>query len=108
MSFDPNPVRVRATAPDWWPATTFDPSPVRVRVTRCTCGVDGLHVWVVFPHFPQGPTVWRSRAYGRRVVEIPDGGELAATWTEAMAFANHGIPPRRIDALPEYAGWCGL
>lgn len=82
-------------------------SALRVRVTRAECGAFGVHVWVVAPYFPGRPMTFETLRIGRRAVDLPLGGVLAASWAEAMRYALTGVPPIPVWTLPQYREWCG-
>ncbi|WP_431231495.1 hypothetical protein ACQ856_18205 [Mycolicibacterium psychrotolerans] len=79
---------------------------MRWRVTKAGC-TPGLYVWVAFPYIVGRPLMFVSRAFGRRVIELPADAVLAATWAEAMAYATRGTTPAPVHLNPKYREWCG-
>lgn len=68
-----------------------------------------LWVWMASPY----PIRWEpvtytaTRSYGRRIIKLPEGAVLAATWREAADFALYGRYPDRLHTIPRFRKWCG-
>lgn len=78
---------------------------LRVIVKRVWANEPIPVLWIAMP-WPPADTITPIPGTGRRVIEMPEGTVLAATWTEAIRYATTGIPPQPIDQIhPE---WCGL
>lgn len=64
-------------------------------------------LWIAQPiPTPGEPATYIPYVFGRRVIELPKGSAVAATWREAITYATTGAKPRNIADL--YPTWCGL
>lgn len=76
----------------------------RYRITRVRKAP--VQLWLVEPSPVNAWGATQVHACGRRIVELPSGSWITATWREAINLVCRGKEPRPLTLV--YPQWCGL